>query len=323
MIKEGHEQLKLATLELFNDILEPNAQIPITWKRTRLTMIFKDGQPELPENYRPISILVIFYKLFSRCLCARLTPTLDEEQTVDQAGFRAGFRTIDHLSTMVQIQEKCYEWNLPLFISTVDFKKAFDSVSHCKLWQAMLEKGVPTCYVDFLSTLYGNQTGYVRTDRNSREFGITRGVKQGDPLSPLLFNCILEYDFRKHKEKWEYAKFGLQMTSDFKLSNLRFAHDVLLVSSDLDSLLKMLKDLADHAREVGLELHPKKTKKITNLQKRRGANAEKYMLVGLMQIEILPSIASQSTWGGWLVFTTAMALKIKTVSTLLGTILCK
>ena len=96
----------------------------------------------------------------------------------------------EHLLPLVLLQEKCDEWNRPLWLATLDFKKAFDTVYHDSLWKALKKQNVPREYIDLLQKLYAEQTGEVRIDRTSLRFRIRRGTKQGDPLSPVLFNPV-------------------------------------------------------------------------------------------------------------------------------------
>ena len=72
LIKSGSDKLREAILHLFNDVLHADQAPPEKWKRTRLTMIFKKGDPGLSSNYRPIAILPIVYKVFSRIVCTRI-----------------------------------------------------------------------------------------------------------------------------------------------------------------------------------------------------------------------------------------------------------
>jgi hypothetical protein len=102
----------------------------------------------------------------------------------------------------------------------------------------------------------------VRTDRVSRSYDIKRGTKQGDPLSSLLFNSLLEDITREVKPMWVQKRMGLQLgyTDLSQLTNLRFADDLILFSTSLTNMRKMLADLSTAAGRRSLELHPEKTK---------------------------------------------------------------
>ena len=65
MLKNGGCSLQAALLNLYNDIIKPGAVAPQAWKQTQLKVLFKSGDPCLPQNYRPISIIPLMYKLFS------------------------------------------------------------------------------------------------------------------------------------------------------------------------------------------------------------------------------------------------------------------
>eukprot|EP00959_Pyramimonas_sp_CCMP1952_P356129 7458315-Pyramimonas_sp.AAC.1 len=90
------------------------------------------------------------------------------------------------------LQEKCHEWQCGLWLAALDFKKAFDCVEHRSLWRAIARHGVPSGYISLRQKLYTGQTARVRTDCLSKPYEIQRGTKQGDPLSTLLFNCLIE-----------------------------------------------------------------------------------------------------------------------------------
>jgi hypothetical protein len=142
-------------------------------------VLLKKGDPQLPENYRPIAIVPILYKLFSRIIGARIKDILLEAQAVDQAGFRPGFSCDDHLFAISLVAEKLNEFNQPLWIAVVDFQKAFDTIDHRSLWEALEEQQVPSECVNYLEKLYLDQTAYAQTDRRSRHFKVGKGTKQG------------------------------------------------------------------------------------------------------------------------------------------------
>lgn len=74
---------------LFTRILEKQ-EIPFKWAKSRITLIYKKGDPADVNNYRPISLLPTMYKLFAMCLEKRIERTIEKNQPVEQAGFRQG-----------------------------------------------------------------------------------------------------------------------------------------------------------------------------------------------------------------------------------------
>ena len=72
----------------------------------------------------------MLYKLFIKVVCERVEGFLNAAQSNDQAGFRPNFSCDDHLFAVTLFAEKCNEFNIPMWVATLDFKKAFDSITH-------------------------------------------------------------------------------------------------------------------------------------------------------------------------------------------------
>eukprot|EP00959_Pyramimonas_sp_CCMP1952_P105167 2198574-Pyramimonas_sp.AAC.1 len=72
------------------------------------------------------------------------------------------------------LQEKCHEWQQCVWISAIDFQKAFDSVKHKCIWEDLERQGVTDGYVQLLKSLHSGQSGRARADRVSKEFDILR-----------------------------------------------------------------------------------------------------------------------------------------------------
>ena len=119
---------------------------------------------------------------------------------------------------------KGIEYNVLLWVVTIDLKKAFDRVDHTAMFKA-LRKQMDGEYVNLLEQLYKNQYGNVGTHR----FPITRGVRQGDILSPLLFNAVLEHAMAKWKRKLRSHGFCMYADNEHeRLTNIRYADDIVL-----------------------------------------------------------------------------------------------
>ena len=145
-------------------------------------------------------------------------------------------------------------------------------MEHTALWDALLELGVEAMYVDLLKVVYQDQAATVSAGLESRAFSLGRGVKQGDPISPLLFLAVMEVIFRRLKARWNKlntkrsgAYYGIVIDSQTDpLSNLRFADDVLLFASSPTDIGKMIGDLSKEAAKFGLKIHMGKTVVLSN-----------------------------------------------------------
>jgi hypothetical protein len=119
-----------------------------------------------------------------------------------------------------------------------------------------------------IKMLYREQQSTVLSGSESRPFTLERGVKQGDPVSSLLFLAVMEVCFRRLKAKWN--RLNLQRAGHYygvvvddpcePLTNFRFADDVILVAASRTDVKRMLTDLNAEAATFGLKLHAGKTK---------------------------------------------------------------
>ncbi len=259
-IKYGGKELLKVLTNIFNNILITQ-EIPTLWKKSDIILIYKKGDRHIIDNYRPITISSTMAKIFSKLIEQRLKGILDYQQPCEQAGFRTSFSTIDHLHTINQIIEKTNEYGITLHLVFIDYKKAFDSLEHNFLLAALKNQGVPTALVRLIKNLYSNIEARIITDKEGNYFKISKGVKQGDPLSPLLFNCALEEVFRNIN--WEGK--GVKINGKY-LNNLRFADDIVLMSSDIKELELMITDLNREGCKAGLRMNIDKSVIMSPLQ---------------------------------------------------------
>ncbi|XP_044749801.1 uncharacterized protein LOC123310396 [Coccinella septempunctata] len=109
-------------------------------------LIYKRKDHTKIENYRAIRLLSHLYKLFTRTINNRLTKRLDSYQPIEQAGFRKGLNSNDHLQTIEKVIEKPREYNIPLHRWVIDYQKAFDSIETGSFLTAMEEKKIDSRY---------------------------------------------------------------------------------------------------------------------------------------------------------------------------------
>lgn len=265
-----NEALKFANLilaaplaELFNLILK-KSETPKQWSESNIILIYKKGDPKDIGNYRPISLLPSLYKLFSTIINLRIGDVIESKQPVEQAGFRKGYSTVDHIYTLELIIEKYREQQKPLYLAFIDYKKAFDTVTHDSVWNSLTDQGVSEVYINVIRNLYCNNIGRIKLERLGPVFPIMRGVRQGDPLSPTIFIAILETIFNK----LNWTNFGINIQGKY-LSHLRFADDIVILSETSSQLQLMIETLQETSANIGLEINPTKTRLMTNSLKKQ------------------------------------------------------
>ena len=175
------------------------------------------------------------YKILSNILLSRLIPYAKEIIRDHQCGFRRNRLTTDHIFCIHQILEKKWEYNEPVHQLFIDFKKAYDSVRREVLYKILIEFGIPRKLVSSIKMSLTETYREVWVGKNvSDRLPVRNGLKQGDALSPMLFNFALEYVIRKVQVNQD----GLKLNGTHQL--LAYADDNILGGS-----IHMLKENAE------------------------------------------------------------------------------
>jgi hypothetical protein len=265
LIKYGGIELHKTIYELCKRIWNEE-KLPEEWNKAIVIPLYKKGDKMSCNNYRGISLLNTAYKVFSKVLLGRLEPLAEECIGSYQCGFRKGKSTIDQLATIEQLMEKKYEYRQKIWQVFVDFKKAYDSIHRDSLYNIMYEFGFPKKLIS-LTKMCMNGTRYqVRVDCTvSEEFEVMTGLKQGDALSPILFNIALEKVIRSVQSN----KLGINIGKT-TLDVLGFADDLNLVGENKEMIVRNTKTLIHEAKKIGLEINEEKTKVMETLAGRGG-----------------------------------------------------
>ena len=180
MFLHGGPSIQECLLHMLNDVLRTGV-IPTNWYETHFSLLHKGGCTEDANNWRPIAILSITYKIMARLIFGRLELGLELHQSEDQYGFRKHRSCMQALLAFELVLSKGIEYNIPIWIVSIDLKKAFDRIEHAALFHALSEQHCDPELIALLQMLYKNQKGFV----GDIEFFINRGVRQGDILSPI------------------------------------------------------------------------------------------------------------------------------------------
>ena len=154
-------------------------------------------------------------------------------------------------------------------MAALDVEKAFDKVHHDKLFESLLVFNVDAAVVKVLRKLYRGMEAYVQLwpGVESRRFQVQRGVRQGDPLSPVLLNLVMAQILMEAETTWQRRGYGTEVGRGLggkRLTHVSFADDVTLVARSWLSLKRMALELRRLLLLRGLRLHPTKCKAQTN-----------------------------------------------------------
>ena len=191
--KAGETPVAKKMTELFHIMWKKEA-IPQEFKDASIIHLFKrKGNPQLCDNHRGSSLLSIAGMVLARVLLNRLNEHLEQSGLLpeSQCGFRKDRGTTDMIFTARQLQKKCQEQNMDLYMTFVDLTKAFDTVSHAGLWKIMAKFGCPTTFKAMMRQFHDGMLARVQNDGEfSDPFPVTNAVKQGCILAPTLFSMM-------------------------------------------------------------------------------------------------------------------------------------
>ena len=235
--------------ELFQCMWRKEA-IPQDFKDASIIHLYKrKGNPQVCDNHRGISLLSIAGKILAKILLNRLNAHLDLAGLIpeSQCGFRKDRGTIDMISTARQLQEKCQEQNVDLYMTFVDLTKAFDTVNRDGLWKIMAKFGCPPRYIAMVRQFHDGMQARVQNDGEySEPFPVTNGVKQGCVMAPTLFSMMFSAMLTDAFQDVD-AGFPIRF-SNGKLLNLRRLQAKSKVQTDVVDKLLYEDDLAENAK---------------------------------------------------------------------------
>ena len=184
----------------------------------------------------------------------RITEAVDERLRKEQAGFRPGRGTTEHIFTLRNILEQCNEWQRDIYVNFLDFEKALDSVDRISLWKILRQYGISQKIVYIITLFYNNFTCCVQNSSSS--IAVNSGVRQGCVMSSFLFIPIIDWIMKNGTEQ---ERTGIRWTLLTKLEDLDFADDIVLISHTRSHFQQKSGRINELAEAVGLKINIGKT----------------------------------------------------------------
>ena len=247
-------------LHTFNLALS-QGKFPREWGVGALAPVPKPkGNPDAMDDYRGIAVGQSIAKLFSITLLRRIDHWAEQQclRACGQAGFRLGRGTSDKAFILHHLIEKyTHLIKKPLYTAFIDFRKAYDSVDRSVLWAALAEHGLHGPILETLKAMYSDVRMAVRLAGEVGElFDAPMGVKQGDPLSPLLFGLLI--DRLEPFLKLHCPTMGVELAA-LTLNLLLYADDLCLIAESPRDLQTLLDNLHTFCVENKLTVNPSKS----------------------------------------------------------------
>ena len=232
---------------LFNKFLN-GLSLPSEMKYgTTITLYKNKGDPGDLGNRRPITLLNNDYKLYSSILNKRILKTLPSILSYRQQGFVPKRSILENplLLDLIIRSSKTHT------IAFIDFWKAFDSVSHIAISKALYCFGFPQQFIRAIKKLIKGSNIKININNYLTDpIPILKGTKQGDPISPSLFDIVIEI----LSVTLDNSLIGVTI-NDTKYTHLLFADDLVLICADHDELLKAHSILEDFFCASGLRVN--------------------------------------------------------------------
>lgn len=245
---------------MFYNVVMFHGVVLSNFAKSRTVLIPKARHPSKPDEYRPISIASVVGRQLHRIFANRLTAVLRNND--QQMAFRRGIDgTSNNLAIYRTIIEDARNAGKDIHVVSMDLQRAFPSVSHSALIETLSKLGCPTVCLNYLAQLYSKAKTYLElpSGKVSTCIRIRQGVLQGDPLSPCLFNLVMDKALRKLDDCFGY-KCGVA-----SISCMAFADDVNIIGRSVPGTQLNLNCWLAELRKDGLVPNPQKCRSLSML----------------------------------------------------------
>lgn len=213
-----------------------------TQRKGILSLIFKKGDPTNLSNWRPITLLNVDYKIIARVLAFRLQNIIPKIISTDQNGFIKNRFIGLNIRQIQDIIDLADENNLNGIALFLDFQKAFDCIEWKFINQSLLKFGFGANFRKWVSILYRDINNCITNNGwISESFKISRGIRQGCPISALLFIIAAEIMAENIRNNENITGIKIGRHRELKLSQL---------ADDTTAFLNSERDIPYLLREI-------------------------------------------------------------------------
>ena len=269
---------------LFNKIFDSRS-FPHSWAIGLIIPIHKKGDSDDPNNYRGITLLSCFAKLFTSILNARLKTWAEVSGNSSDAqfGFKSNHSTIDAAFILKYLIDRQLMAKKKLYCAFIDLKKAFDSISRLSMWYKMIKCGIDGKLFNVIQSLYANIKLRVKCFNTLSDlYTGDVGLLQGEIMSPFLFSLFLD-DIETHLQEGMNDGINLEQ---LQLYILLFADDAVLFSETREGLQNELNNLESYCKKWNLTVNVDKTK-IVVFKKGGALGHRDHWFYGGQEVEIV------------------------------------
>ena len=224
-----------------------SSSIPSSWKRSLTVLIYKKGDKNDPANFRPITLQPVLYKVLASVIRDRIYAYLENNCYVDkrvQKGFWPRLDGVfEHTQMLSQLMKEAKRHQRSLVVTLLDLRNAFGEVNHRLIYLALQYHHVPEELINLVKDIYNNSlVSVAHYSGNTQFMAVERGVLQGDPCSPLIFNMCFN-PLMKMVTQPKFEQLGYMWGPTAKLRSrswLQFADDTAILSHDMKSAQSLL-----------------------------------------------------------------------------------
>lgn len=225
--------------------------------RAIITLIPKKANPEKVSDYRPISVINTVVKLVTKVMANRLQAHLHRLIAPNQTAFIKGRSLMESFISARELPSFADKKKIPIIPFKVDFEKAFDAVDWCFLINILIERCFPPKWIAASLNLLKSSSSAIKVNgEHTAFFSHRRGLRQGDPLSPMLFILVADSLTRFI----ERAQEAMPCPVNSQPKSIQFADDVLIIAEAHPKTWKVIRKVLEIFADLsGLRINQAKS----------------------------------------------------------------